>query len=230
MISLLFCIAQWLSHLLSDDKLNCWPNCKWMFIQQPHITTNSIQLNPSSKANSSSTSQEIPRILWNTKVHRRVHKIRPPVRILSQINIIHVLSYDFFNIHVNILIPSTPRSSKFTLSLRFPHQNPSCTSPFPVQCHMPLPPRSVFIFFVDNSIITNTLTDLLCNKTPPPTDLPMQMTTYYSNYVIKTVQHSTIYFFILAHYNIMNARSTAACFGPAEPSLGTCRYRQNTDR
>jgi len=44
---------------------------------------------PSWEANRFSTSQEIPRILWNSEVRYRIDKCPPPVSSLSQINPVH---------------------------------------------------------------------------------------------------------------------------------------------
>ena len=91
------------------------------------------------EANRFSASQEIPHILLNPNVHYCIQNSPPPVPILSQINPFHAPLSHFFKIHFNIIFPTMPGSSKWALSLKFPHQNPVCTSPLPHLCYMPRP-------------------------------------------------------------------------------------------
>ena len=48
----------------------------------PSITYSMVQ-SPSWEASWFAASQEIPRILWNPKVHYRIHKLPPPIPILG---------------------------------------------------------------------------------------------------------------------------------------------------
>jgi hypothetical protein len=58
----------------------------------------------------------------------------------ARLNQFTTLSY-FLNTNFNIILPSTPRPSKWSLSLRFPQQNSVCTSPHYVVFSASLLPR-----------------------------------------------------------------------------------------
>ena len=97
---------------------------------------------PSLEANWFAASQEIPRILWNPKVHYRTHKRPPPVPVLGQPNPVHIPISHLLEIHPNIIHPSTPSSPQWSLSLRFPHQDPIRPPLLTHTRHMPSPSHS----------------------------------------------------------------------------------------
>ena len=106
------------------------------------LTPYSTEQSPPWEANRFAASQEIPRILWNPKVHYRIHKCSRPVPNLSQLDPVHTPISHFLKMHLNIILPSAPGSSQWSFSLRFPHQNPVHASPLPHTCHMPRPSHS----------------------------------------------------------------------------------------
>ena len=64
--------------------------------------TYSMELSPSWEANQFSASQEIPRNLWNLKVHHRIYTLSPTVPILSQLDPVHAPKFPLFRSYQSI--------------------------------------------------------------------------------------------------------------------------------
>lgn len=64
--------------------------------------------------------EKIHRILWDSKVHCRIHNSSPPVPILSQMEALHTLPSWSFKIRFDIIFAFRPRFSRWFLSFSFP--------------------------------------------------------------------------------------------------------------
>jgi hypothetical protein len=128
---------------------------------------------PSWEANSHLPSQKIPHLLWNPKVHYCVQNSPPLVHILSQINPVHILTTYFFKIRSNIILPSTPKSSRVVSCLQV-FRSTFCTHLISHAYYMPRPthpPR----FDHPNSIwwCIDVKKSSLCGLLQPPALLPL---------------------------------------------------------
>jgi len=100
-----------------------------------YLLTHSMQHSPSSEANRFSASQEISRILWNPKVHYRIHKWPPTVPILSQINPVHAThptssrSILILSSHLRLGLPSSSYQKLFSYLYKIYSIDPNRTRP-----------------------------------------------------------------------------------------------------
>jgi len=107
-----------------------------------YLLTYSMVQSPSWEANWFADSQHIPRISRNPNVHYRTHKRPPSVSILGQPNLVHIPTSHLLEILPNIIHPSKPRYPQWSLSLRFPYQEPLHPPLHNRTRHMPSPSHS----------------------------------------------------------------------------------------
>jgi hypothetical protein len=96
-----------------------------------------MELGPSSEAASCAATQELPSILWNPKVHYRVHKSTRLVPILSQIDPVqttlsYLTSILILSTHLRFGLPSGLFPSGFPTNILYAFFSPD-------SCYMPRP-------------------------------------------------------------------------------------------
>ena len=110
-----------------------------------------MEQSPSWETKRFPANQGIPRILWNSNIHYRIHKCSPPVSILIQLDLVHNPTSHFLKIQLNIILPSPPGSPKWSLSFSFPHQNPVYASPLPIRATYPA--HLILLDFITRKIL-----------------------------------------------------------------------------
>ena len=118
---------------------------------------------PSWEANLSAASQEIPPISQNPKVHYRTHKRPPPVPILDQPSPVHIPTFHSLEIHPNIIHPSTPMSPQWSLSLRFPNQDPIHPLSPPIRATCPAHLITLLVRLRNNALPLVQKINICCN-------------------------------------------------------------------
>ena len=75
----------------------------------------------------------------------------PNCLILKQLGPVHTPTSHYLKIQLNIIFASTPSSPKWSLSLRFPNQNPLYASPLPIRATCPA--HLILLEFITRSIL-----------------------------------------------------------------------------
>jgi len=127
-----------------------------------------MQRSPFWEANRFSASQGIPHILWNPKVHYRIHNSPPPAPILSHINPVHTPSFHFLKIikilssHLRLDHPSSLFPPDFSTKTLYAPLHSSIRATCPAHhILLDLIPRSIFgeQYRFGNKLCKNKLMD-----------------------------------------------------------------------
>ena len=101
-------------------------------------------------ANQFSASQEIPCTLWNPKFCYHICKCPPLVPTLSHIDPVHNPTSHILKIKFNITLQPLHGSTKWSLSLRYSHQNPVFASLLPHTPYVNCPSFSTLFDHTNN--------------------------------------------------------------------------------
>jgi len=91
---------------LPHEQISCYPLSKQDSEKGQLFLTHyySVEQSHFWEANRFVAGQEFPRILWNPKVHYRIHNYPPPVPILSQHDPVHTPTSHFLKSYIEVVI------------------------------------------------------------------------------------------------------------------------------
>jgi D-alanyl-lipoteichoic acid acyltransferase DltB (MBOAT superfamily) len=87
--------------------------------------------------------------------------------VFCQMYAVHIIPLCFTKIHSNIILPSTSRSSEWSLPFRFSYQNVVCLSHLFRVCYMLCPPRSPLFDHPNNILRSVHVMELLIMQFSP---------------------------------------------------------------
>ena len=138
-----FHVYQWPEQLLSHA---CHMSCQShpLSFSHPNDLINSMEQVDLEKLTGPQLMMKFPHFVERKRSVQYSQQPKPTIFWAG--SIWSVTHSQFLKIHFNIIFPSTPMSSKWSISFRFPHQNPLCTTPLPTQYMLNSLPISFWIW------------------------------------------------------------------------------------